>query len=74
MKEYAYKGLTFQFEEGKAPAGAVELAKRKPRRKIHADLMDEASEELTNAELAEAVKKAKESPAKPNKSARKRNK
>lgn len=72
MREYEYMGLTFQFEDGRAPEGAVELAKRKPRRRIHADLMEEAEEELTNAELAEAVGKAKESPAKPNKAARKK--
>ena len=74
LREYIVNGLRLQYEQGQAPAGAVELAKRKPRRKVHADLMDEAVEELTNAELSEAVKKAKESPAKPNKAARKPNK
>ena len=74
LRNYTVNGLQLQFEEGEAPEGAVELAKRKPRRKIHADLMDEASDELTNAELAEAVEKAKQSPAKPNKAARRPNK
>ena len=74
MKIYEWNGLTFQFEDGKAPAGAVEVKAGKPKHKNHAALMAEADDELTNAELAEAVKAAKQSPAKPNKAARKRNK
>ena len=72
LKKYLYNGLVFQFEEGTQPAGAKELAKKGGRN--HATLMKEANEELTNDELKEAVKKAKKSPSKPNKAARKANK
>lgn len=72
LKIYSYNGLTFQFEEGTQPEGAREVAKKPGRN--HATLMDEADDVLTNEELAEAVKKGKASPSKPNKAARKANK
>lgn len=72
LKNYSYNGLTFQFEDGKAPEGAKEIAKKGGRN--HATLMQEADDVLTNDELKEAVKKGKASPAKPNKAARKPNK
>ena len=72
LKTYLVNGLTFQFEDGKQPAGAKEVAKKGGRN--HATLMKEADDVLTNDELKEAVKKGKASPAKPNKAARKANK
>lgn len=48
--------------------------KPKRARSNEAELLAEAEDTLTNDELAEAVKKGKESPAKPNKAATKRNK
>ena len=51
------------------------LPEKPPRaRKNKAELLAEAEDTLTNDELAEAVKKGKESPAKPNKAATKKNK
>lgn len=72
LKEYLYNGLTYLFEEGEQPTGAKAVAKKGGRN--HATLMKEADDVLTNEELKEAVKKGKESPAKPNKAARKANK
>lgn len=31
LKEYAWRGTTWQFEEGKQPADAVEVAAAKPK-------------------------------------------
>jgi len=33
LKVYRYNGLTFQFEEGEQPAGAVEVKQAKPETK-----------------------------------------
>lgn len=57
LKYYIYKGRQFQFEESKAPEGAVELKAKK-------ETPDEPKAYIPKNKAVEPKNKAKKSPAK----------
>lgn len=56
LKYYIYKGRQFQFEEGKAPDGAVELTAKTPQNKAVVP-QNKAAEKKNTPAKKKAVKK-----------------
>ena len=63
LKYYIYKGKQFQFEESKAPEGAVELKAEKAKSEKPEEL-EEPKAYIPKHKAVEPKNKAKKSPAK----------